>query len=153
MQATHKAQRHPLLRRLGGFLLAGGTGFVLDASILLALTRHVGLDPFSARLAAITCAALWTWQINRHVSFGRAHDGAAREGLRYLLVVVSAATINYAVYAMVLLGIPGTSPLIALVAATAISMGVSFTGFDRFVFRKKEKAAKEPPSMPPRKGA
>jgi putative flippase GtrA len=138
-------KRRRLGQRLGGFVLAGGSAFVIDALILSALVRGYGFDPFTARLVAMTAAALWTWQINRHFSFGRAHDGMAREGARYASVVLAAASINYTAYACILLLVPGARPLAALVAGTGISMFVSFFGFDRFVFVKTKGAAAGPP--------
>lgn len=140
-------ERRRLRQRVSGFVMAGGSAFVLDALVLSALTRGYGLDPFSARAIAMTLASLWTWQINRHFSFGRAHDGAAREGLRYAGVVLAAAAVNYGVYAAVLVLVRGAVPLAALVAGTGVAMFVSFFGFDRFVFRKAKGATERPPRL------
>lgn len=125
----------PLSRRLRRFALAGATGFAIDAVLLSVLIR-LGLDPFSARLIAITVSALTTWQLNRRITWSKSQDGVAREGGRYFTVVVSAAAVNYAVYSAVLLALPGTAPLIALVVGTGAAMAFSFLGFDRFAFRR-----------------
>lgn len=142
MDPTHKTEtapslpvKHPLVRRLTGFVIAGGTGFTVDALVLTLLNSGFGIDPFSARIVAIAVAAFVTWQINRNFSWGRAKDGAAKEGSRYFTVVIASALVNYVVYSAALLIVPGLWPFIALVIGTAVAMSVSFFGFDRFVFR------------------
>jgi len=136
MIETNPPHPSPLRHRLRRFALVGAAGFALDAVILATLTAGAGIDPFSARLVAITASALTTWQLNRRITWSKSRDGAAREGTRYFSVVVSAAVLNYAVYAAVLLALPGTAPLIALVVGTGSAMALSFLGFDRFAFRR-----------------
>ncbi|NOZ32020.1 MAG: GtrA family protein [Alphaproteobacteria bacterium] len=132
--ASHPAAS--LLARIKRFAFAGATGFVVDATVLLGLTVWLGVDPFSARVAAIGTAAFVTWQINRNLTWAKSTDGAAREGLRYASVVLTAAIINYSVYSGALLLISGLWPFIALCIGTGTAMVVSFLGFDRFAFKK-----------------
>jgi putative flippase GtrA len=129
-------RKKSLMDRIKRFAFAGATGFVVDASVLLGLTVLAGVDPFSARIVAITTAAFVTWQINRNFTWAKAKDGAAREGVRYASVVLTAAAINYAVYSGALLLIAGLWPFIALCIGTGTAMIVSFFGFDRFAFKR-----------------
>lgn len=126
----------PYSQRLRRFALVGATGFAIDAVVLTLLITRVGLDPFTARVFAITASALTTWQLNRRITWWKSPDGAAREGSRYFSVVVSAAVLNYLVYSAVLLVVPSAPPLIALVIGTGSAMVWSFLGFDRFAFRR-----------------
>ena len=130
------AHSSPLGKRLRRFALVGAAGFTIDAALLTLLIGGAGLDPFSARLIAVTASALTTWQLNRRVTWARSADGPAREGTRYFIVVISAAVLNYLVYSAVLLAFAGTAPLLALVIGTGSAMAFSFLGFDRFAFRR-----------------
>lgn len=127
--------RAPLHHRLRRFALVGATGFAIDAIVLSVLINY-GLDPFSARLIALTASALTTWQLNRRITWSKSADGPAREGTRYFAVVLSAAALNYLVYSAVLILLPGTMPILALIVGTGAAMAFSFIGFDRFAFRR-----------------
>lgn len=116
------------------FALIGGLGFVVDAGLLLALIG-AGSGPFIARIASLLAAMLVTWRLNRALTFGASHDGAIREGLRYLAVAASVAVLNYAIYAGLLLGIPACPPLLATAFSTGACMLISFAGYGRFAFR------------------
>lgn len=126
----------PLSQRMLRFAIVGATGFAVDAALLAALIAWFGLDPFTARLIAITAAAITTWQLNRRITWTKSADGAVREGGRYFTVVITAAVFNYVVYSAVLLVVPETPPLVALVIGTGSAMVLSFLGFDRFAFRR-----------------
>ena len=116
------------------FVLIGGLGFLVDAGLLLALIG-AGLDPFLSRLVSIGAAMLITWRLNRVLTFGASHDGAVREGLRYLTVAVSVALLNYGIYAGILLVFQSCPPLLATAISTGTCMLVSFAGYGRFAFR------------------
>ncbi len=60
---------------LGGFVLSGGTAFVVDAGITL-LLAHLGLNRFAARILGIAVAMVVAWLMHRRVTF--AMDGGAR---------------------------------------------------------------------------
>ena len=120
--------------RVARFALVGGIGFVVDTGSLAALHDGAGLDPFSARLLSISVAALITWRLNRALTFGASPASQAAEGLRYAVVAFAAAALNYALYAAVLLAVPGLHPVAAVVAATLVAMCFSYLGYSRFVF-------------------
>jgi putative flippase GtrA len=54
--------------------------------------------------------------------------------LRLLFVGVATSLFNYLVYTALLLAVPATPPLVALAAASAAAMLLSFLGYSRLVF-------------------
>ena len=126
-----------LLFRLGSFAVAGGTGFVVDATVLTALMHFTPLGPFTARIFAIAAAMFTTWMINRTVTFGKSDRHVVQEGARYGFVAILGAALNYAIYSGLLLAAPGTiTPLMALVIAVAVVTVFSYLGYSRFVFNR-----------------
>jgi len=121
--------------RFARFATVGGIGFVVDTGLLVAVHHGAGLDPFSARLASTTVAALTTWRLNRGLTFGASSSSQAREGLRYATVAASTAALNYLLYAAALLLWPGLPPVAAVVAATIVAMSFSYLGYSRYVFQ------------------
>lgn len=122
------------MRKIAFFVLAGGTGFLVDAAVLLLLLRFTPLDPFSARLAAILVAMACTWAINRTFTFGPSGRSMAAEGTRYGGVGLASAALNYLIYSAALLIVPGLPPVAALVIASALAMAFTYFGYSRFVF-------------------
>jgi putative flippase GtrA len=126
------------LRHGAGFLVSGGLAFLTDASILAALTRGAGLDPFTARIIAIGCAMIVAFFAHRRLTFAVQEPATWRQFSKFVGVAITASLVNYAIYAGILIARPGTEPLAALVIATAISMFVSYAGMRFGVFRKPE---------------
>jgi len=124
------------MKRLGWFVVAGGLGFVVDAGTLALLLATTPLGPFSARVLAILLALVVTWGFNRSLTFGKSRFPLLLEGARYGSVGLASALINYAIYAAMLLLVPGLAPLVALVIASAGAMAFSWAGYSRFVFQK-----------------
>ena len=120
----------------GGFLVSGSLAFLTDAGILFALTRGLGLDPFSARIAAIGCAMIVGFFAHRRLTFAAKEPATLAQFAKFLGVATTASVVNYAVYAGILVLRPPTDPLAALVVATAVAMGISYAGLRFGVFRK-----------------
>jgi putative flippase GtrA len=123
------------LRHYGGFVLAGSLALATDALILQGLHAGLGITPFLARLPAIACAMVVSWLVNRTVTFATAEPPSMREFAKFAAVSWSAQAVNYTVFAAILLALPGTAPLAALVAAALVAMFVSYVGFRFGVFR------------------
>ena len=121
--------------RFSRFAIIGGLGYVVDAGLTVTFIQS-GLDPFTARLIAIPIAMFVCWRLNRALTFGASGTSQKSEGVRYALVATLAAIVNYAVYSLIMLTVPGILAPVAVAAATAVSMLVSFTGFQVFAFRK-----------------
>ena len=123
------------MKRVIGFLAAGGTGFATDAGVLFALTHVGGLDPLLARVFSFTAAVLATWAINRTFAFGASDRSLSEEGVRFGGVALAVGGFNYLVYAGLLLAITSMHPLMALVIASASAMVLSWVGYSRLVFQ------------------
>ena len=122
------------MRRILLFAVVGGAGFLVDAGVLALLLHVSPLGPFSARIVAIAAAMLVTFWLNRTFTFGRSDRSLAVEGTRYGGVGISAALLNYAVYAVILLVFPAVWPVLAVAVASVVAMVWSFLGYSRFVF-------------------
>ncbi len=126
-----------VVRHGGGFLISGLIAFSVDAVVLLQLTRFAGLDPFSARLIAIALAMVAGWLSHRRLTFNVTTPPTLGEFGRYAAVAWTAAALNYAVYAAILVVRDDVVPLVAMVAATAVAMGFSYLGMRFGVFRHR----------------
>ncbi|OHV78988.1 GtrA family protein [Rhizobium sp. LCM 4573] len=124
------------MKRLLWFLIAGGSGFLIDAGITLALIEWTPAGPYIARAIAIFAAMGFTWFVNRNYTFGRSSHSLTIEGIRYWTVGITAALVNYVVYSVLLYRAPVLQPLAAIVFASLAGMAYSFFGYSRFVFRR-----------------
>ncbi len=122
------------LRHYGGFVLAGALAFLTDASILLVLTKAFGASPFIARIAGICVAMVVSWLVNRTITFHLTSKPSTVEFLRFAAVAWSAQGINYLIFALTLILVPSTDPLVALIIACLVAMFFSYTGYRFGVF-------------------
>lgn len=124
------------LRHGAGFIISGLIAFSIDAAVLWLFTRFAGLDPYSARIAAILTAMVAAYFAHRRLTFAVVSPPSASEFLKFASVASTANGINYAIYAGMLMMIPGCTPLQALLVASVIAMAVSYIGFRFGVFKK-----------------
>lgn len=124
------------MKRVFWFAVAGATGFVVDALVLIALLHWTGLGPYISRAIAILAAMAVTFVINRTFAFGASGRPLAAEGARYGGVGLSTSLANYLIYSGVLMAAPSTPPLLALVIASGCAMLLSYLGYSRLVFRR-----------------
>lgn len=117
------------------FLASGTLALLVDASILAALNRGFGLDPFLSRLVAIFIAMGVGWLAHRNVTFSVKRPPTLREFLVYASVAWTAAAVNYGIYAGILIADPLTPPLLSLLIASSITMVLSYTSLRYGVFR------------------
>jgi putative flippase GtrA len=121
--------------RLFKFACVGFAGFAVDTGSLALLHHGFGLDPFTARIISIALAIFSTWRLNRSVTFGRSDTGQVSEGARYYGVALVTAGVNFSIYSAILLIWTAVWPVAAAVAATAVTMFMSYFGYSRLVFR------------------
>jgi putative flippase GtrA len=121
--------------RLFKFACVGFAGFTVDTGTLALLHHGAGLDPFSARIISIALAIFSTWRLNRSVTFGRSDTGQVSEGARYYGVALITAAVNFGIYSAILLIWSSVWPVAAAVAATAVTMFMSYFGYSKLVFR------------------
>ena len=127
---------HEAIRHYGGFVGAGLAALATDATILSLLTDGLGQSPFLARLVSISIAMVVSWQINRRITFDMKTPATFAEFGRFAAVSWTAQAVNYTVFAIALLLMPGLWPVWALIGASLLAMFVSYAGFRFGVFRK-----------------
>lgn len=122
-----------------GFIASGVIATATDAAVLVALTKGFAFDPFSSRIAAIGCAMVVGFFAHRRLTFDVQESATLAQFGRFVSVAVSAAAINYAIYAGILLVWPQTEPLVAMLAPTLAAMTISYLGLRFAVFHKPPK--------------
>jgi len=119
-----------------GFLVSGLVALAVDAGTTSLLTRAFGLSAFIARPIAIAAAMIVAWLCHRRLTFAVSAAPSIAEFLRYAAVAWSAAAVNYAVYAGILIAVPALPPEVALVMSSLVSMVVSYVGMRFGVFSR-----------------
>jgi putative flippase GtrA len=125
------------LRHYGGFVLAGGLGFVADYASLEILSTFLGLSPFLARLIGIFLGVIVSGLVNRTITFDIKSQPTFREFGKYAAAAWSAQAVNYAIFSAILLAFPATAPRIAFALACLVSIPTSYIGFRFGVFRHR----------------
>ena len=121
------------------FACVGFAGFAVDAGSLALFHHGFGLDPFTGRVLSIALAIFATWRLNRSVTFGGSDTGQVSEGARYYTVAIITALANFGIYSAILLFWAGAWPVAAVIAATALTMFMSYFGYAHLVFRTERR--------------
>lgn len=88
------------------FALVGGLGFALDASVLTFATWQ-GATPLVGRAISIVVTVIFTWQLNRRLTFKLKTAATFHEFGHYVSISLASICINYAVFtALIFLKIP-----------------------------------------------
>ena len=120
--------------RFLSFAVAGGSGFVVDMTVLYVLLNFTPMGPFGARVFSIACAMTTNFLMNRTFTFGASGRSILEEGTRYSSIGLIGAGLNYLIYVALLLLIPGFSPFWATFIAVVVVAVFSYIGYSRFVF-------------------
>ncbi|WP_167730640.1 GtrA family protein [Terasakiella sp. SH-1] len=125
-------------RQLLGFLVTGGLAFMLDGGILQALVTGLEMSPFTARSISFSIAVVFTWLMNRKISFKVSTPLSFKEFFGYLSTQSFGLSINVGVYTAVIFTVElaQTYPFFALIPATALSMVFNFVAMKYLVFKK-----------------
>lgn len=119
------------------FLGSGLLAFTVDGLVLWILTHFAGLDPYSARLIAIMTAMVTAYFAHRRWTFSETSPASVAQFAKFASVASAANATNYLVYVLLLRTVANITPLLAMAAASAIAMVLSYAGFRLGVFRKK----------------
>ena len=122
--------RRGLIAEVARFGLVGGLAFGLDAAVL-ALTIHLGASPYAGRVLSVAVAIVFTWWLNRRLTFRTAAAPTWREFRGYVLQSLLGAGVNYAVYAAALA--LGASTIVALVLGTGIASAFNFVRYRKLL--------------------
>ena len=113
----------------------GALGFLIDAGLLLWFMETFALNPYLARVFSILLALTMTWAMHRHWTFASANPDRLGEWSRFAAVNGAGGALNYCVYSAILLALPGTAPMIALAAGSALALMANFLGSRHWAFR------------------
>ncbi len=118
------------------FALIGGIGLGVDL-LMLQLAVAAGCGVFSGRALSFVAAASFTWQCNRHFTFGTATDSTSRSWSRYMAAMLAGGALNYAVFTAIIVSVPGGAVLrsVAVAAGALCGMGLNYFNARYLVFR------------------
>ena len=126
-----------LVREIALFGMVGTAGFLVDAAVLYLLRTTLGL--LAARVPSFIAAVSVTWWLNRRFTFQRRPSGLRKwaEFRRYLVLMLVGGSVNYAVYATLLLafGVFREYPVLGVAAGSIAGMGANLLGARLFLFR------------------
>jgi len=125
--------------KLRRFLLVGFLATLIDIGGMLALIE-LGMGPLLARAISLPVAMLAAYHMNRAYTFGASGRSRAEELLRYCSVTAVAAATNYGIFAGLIEVHPPIWPALAAAVGLAISMWVSFFGYQFFAFATRRQA-------------
>jgi len=129
--ADLRAGRMPRFLR---FLAVGAGGLMVDMSVFHVLMTAWGQHPLAARIFSIGVATLFTWALNRSLTFGASGRRRREEIARYALVTAGAQGFNYAVFALLVTTVLAAMPKLALLAGSALAAVFSYLGHSLFSF-------------------
>ena len=137
------------MRRLIGFGVVGGIGFIVDGGMLTLLVRIFGLDIYVSRAASFMVAVFVTWLLNRTFVFQASVSGGEMRGqeyVRYLSVQVIGALLNLGVFVALIHQYPDLRaiPIVPLAAGSAVGMIFNYAGSRYWVFdaaRSRQRSA------------
>ena len=120
--------RKALVRQFFRFVLVGGLGFLVDASVLFGLLQGMGINPYLSRGGSFLSAATFTWILNRSLTFRSKSKIRLRELGLYLVLMALGGGLNLGVYAWVVFEF-GSEPLtlfLGLIGGTMSGMFLNF---------------------------
>ena len=120
---------HGLLRFLG----VGVGGLLIDISVLM-LLESASLHKAWARAASIGVATLFTWSLNRLITFGESGREKHHELGRYILVAALAQSVNYLSFLGISDLFPAMPHALAAFLGAVLATGFSYTGQRFFTF-------------------
>jgi len=114
-------RRHPALK----FALVGGTGFVVDATVLMIAYQLLQIDLLIARTLAFFVAASSNWLLNRLFTFSERDlsGNKSAEWMRFVSSAVVSAIPNVGIFYLLMLFLPETLPWIFIAMACGILVG------------------------------
>lgn len=136
---------HKLPASVRNFAGVGAIGFVVDASILAALTHGAGWSPWTARIPSFATAVLVTWLLNRRLTFaGRGLQRRSVEALGYGAIQAVGSGINLLVFGLCLAAIPrlAAMPVIPFAVGSGVAMVFNYLALKRLLYAR-ERTARE----------
>ena len=120
----------PWIGEVVRFAGVGLAAFALDYGVLAA-TLAVGASPYAGRVLSIAAAIVFTWVLNRWLTFRTPAPPSWREFGAYALQSLAGAALNYAVYSAALWA--GARVLAALVLGTGLAAVFNFVRYRKLL--------------------
>jgi len=129
-----------------GYLLVGATGFLIDTSLFIFFSKHLGYSLYSARLTSFSGSIFITWLLNRNLIFNSQKnklDQKLYEFSKYLLTQSLGAIANLFVFFLLLRLIPALKMnlVIPLAFGAIIGLIINLLGSYFWVFKKRMKVS------------
>jgi len=115
---------------LMGYIVVGGTGFVVDGGVMQLLFSLGSWDALYARAVSFPIAVTVTWLLNRNWTFNSGGEKTSHKRYwLYLITQLIGAGVNVLVFSLLIKTVPGVSdyPLIALAAGSITALVVTYT--------------------------
>ncbi|WP_426169989.1 GtrA family protein [Sandarakinorhabdus sp. DWP1-3-1] len=137
MTAPERTPSNGIRGQVLRFLLVGGSAAAVDFGVL-ALGIHLGGSRYASRIASVAVAIVYTWWLNRRLTFATAAPPSWQEFGQYVLVTLAGSLLNLALYSAALwLGAP---LWLAFVIGTGTAAVFNFVRY-RAMFGKGERPA------------
>lgn len=111
------------------FGVVGAIGFFVDATVLYLLIGYLG--PFYGRCVSLVCSMMTTWVMNRNITFADSRRPYTKwaEGAVYMGIMLVGASINFLIYAALMLGneLVQSYPILGVAVASAFALLWNFT--------------------------
>lgn len=127
-----------LPRQFARFAFVGVIGFIVDAVVLYACLKGVGLGLYAGRLVSYLCAATTTWYLNRRMTFAHCDQTSpGKQWLRFLATNGVGGLVNYGSYSVVVATLPAGTlvPLLGVAVGSIAGLFFNFTASRVFVFK------------------
>jgi len=123
-------------RQIAVFVFAGILGFIIEASFIHYSVLLLKTNTQIPRLISYPLALILTWYVNRTYGFRMQYKPNFKEFFRFIKSNLAAQSSNIILYLLMTeySSYLAVNPILALVIATAISMIVSFTLYQGYVF-------------------
>ena len=122
-------------RRIFGFIIAGGTAFVIDAGILMIGIEIFHLDPALARVFSAPPAVIANWLINRTFAFLPGYSASFAEFGKFLSAKLFGVAANVGLFALLVTYSPiDLHPVLALAVVTIAAAVINFLVLHFFVY-------------------
>lgn len=125
------------------FLMVGGIGLVTDLSVFTAIPVH-DAHPIAVRIVSLAVATLVTWRLNRALTFDPSGRMQGHEAARYAAVTVTAQSVGFAVFSILVLTALARHPQAALLFGAVTSALFSYIGHLFFAFAPDDGASMDP---------
>jgi len=126
-------------RELILFGLVGVAAFAVDAGILYLVMPVVGA--YWGRALSFFCAVFTTWLLNRHLTFKNRYSDLPLvvEFIKYIVAMLGGGSINYILYAYLLLTFENIAaqPIWGVASGSGAGMMVNFILSRVFVFKNR----------------